>query len=149
MIIDKLNLIFTIISIVATIFSICYAKKSKQYKEEAKEVVSFFNLFKLYEDFKSKSSMFLNNTRSKNWYKGKDAQSIISPFRDSLLSFAELYPLMQKEDANNLKNKVNKLHKIVQKYEISKQKEKDEACELIFDINNIFYAEIDKIYKSL
>jgi hypothetical protein len=43
--------------------------------------------------------MFLNNTRSKNWYKGKDAQSIISPFRDSLLSFAELYPLMQKEDA--------------------------------------------------
>ncbi|MEE1112628.1 MAG: hypothetical protein UH077_05525 [Bacteroidales bacterium] len=93
--------------------------------------------------------MFLNNTRSKNWYKGKDAQSIISPFRDSLLSFAELYPLMQKEDANNLKNKVNKLHKIVQKYEISKQKEKDEACELIFDINNIFYAEIDKIYKSL
>lgn len=42
MIIDKLNLIFTIISIVATIFSICCAKKSKQYKEEAKKVVSFF-----------------------------------------------------------------------------------------------------------
>lgn len=138
-----------IVTICCAIWSFKSAKKSKQYKEEAKKVVSFFNLIKLYEEFKSKRNIFLDNTRSKDWYKGKDAQSIISPFSECLLSLAELYPHIQKEYADNLKNKVNRLHTIVQKYEISKQKEKDEARELIFDINNIFYAEIDKIYKSL
>ena len=96
--IDKLNMILTGISIIATGISIIYsckasksAKLARQYKEETLHLREVLDLENLSSKFLAESKYFLDKTRSKDWYRGIDVNYIISPFKEVLSSFGKLY----------------------------------------------------------
>ena len=145
--IDKLNLILTIISIIATIVSIVYsfkasvsAKLAKQYKEETLHLREVLDLESLLSRFLSESKYFLDKTRNKDWYRGIDINYIISPFKDVLSSFGKLYHLIEAKD--DLKNKVHTLNHLIQTYDRATTSQKTTVNSLILEIGEILQQEI-------
>ena len=140
--IDRLNLVFTIISIGVTLLSIVCsiwafvsAKKAKRYKSEGLRIVEAFGLEGLLSKFQIESRYFRDKTRNKDWYKGTDVNLIISPFQDVLSSFGKLYHLVK--DSENLKGKVHELNRIVHSYEKATAAQRKRANDLILEVMEV------------
>lgn len=145
--IDNLNIILTGISILVTLVSIGLsiwsfnsAKKAEQYKKETLQIRDTFDLEGLLSRFQTESKYFLNNTRRKDWYKGIDINSIISPFKEVLSVFGRLYHLVK--DANTLRDKVYTLNEIVEIYDKANSHQKRTANQLIFEVIEILQQEV-------
>ena len=145
--IDKLNMILTGISIIATGISIIYsckasksAKLARQYKEETLHLREVLDLENLLSKFLAESKYFLDKTRSKDWYRGIDVNYIISPFKEVLSSFGKLYHLVNAED--NLKYKVHTLDDMIQPYDRATASQKSTVNSLILEIGEILQQEI-------
>lgn len=157
--IDNLNIILTGISILVTLVSIGFsiwafnsAKKAEQYKEETLQLRDTFDLEGLLSRFQTESKYFFNNTRRKDWYKGIDINSIISPFKEVLSTFGRIYHLISEKDRETLKKKVHDLDQIVFDYDKAKYTDKKKVNVLIREITDILHNEIHsntvKVVKS-
>ena len=120
-IIDNINFWFTVVSIVVTVISIICsivsfksAKAAKKYKEDTLKFKETLDLRSLLNQFMLESQNYQNRTRDLNWYKGQDANLVISPYNKVLLSFGEYYHLM--ENVNEIKEKVHSLQNAIQTY---------------------------------
>ena len=145
--IDKLNMILTGISIIATGISIIYSckasksvKLARQYKEETLHLREVLDLENLSSKFLAESKYFLDKTRSKDWYRGIDVNYIISPFKEVLSSFGKLYHLVNVED--DLKYKVHTLNDMIQTYDRATASQKTTVNSLILEIGEILQQEI-------
>ena len=152
--IDKLNLVCTIISIVVTIVSMgfsiwaCYsAKKAKRYREETLLLKDVFDLEGLLGRFQIESNLFLEKTRHRDWYKGTDANYIISPFKVTLSMFGRLYHLIENQET--LKGKVHELNIIIQTYDKATKAQKGQVTDLILEILDILQSEAHKNTKKI
>ncbi len=112
---DHVNNILTALSIVASVVSIWNAKKAKQYKDATLLLCDVLKLEGVYTEFTIESKVFQDKTRGDQWNKGVEANSIISPYAETISKVGEIYHLM--EDAEELKRKVHSLNDIVQDFE--------------------------------
>lgn len=147
--IDFFNILLTIVSIIVTIVSIICsnsasssAKAAKQYKEETLQLKDTFDLERLLGRFQIGSKHFQNHTRKKDWYKGIDVNTVISPFTDILSDFGKVYHLM--EDHSLLKSKVHSLNEIVQMYSYATNAKKKETVNLIIEITDLLQQELHR-----
>ncbi len=147
--IDKLNMWLTIISIVVTaisvgctIWSFRSAKKANQYKKEILRLKETMDMEGLLGKFLIESKYFQDRTRSEEWYRGIDANSIISPFVEVLHYFGSIYHLTKEPEI--LRQKVHRLDVIVQDYTNAKYKLRKESRELIIDITDMLQSEMHR-----
>ena len=147
--IDNVNLILTIVSIVVTVISIfCSvlsfksAKKAKQYKTEACMLKDTIDLKSLTSNFIVESQHFLKLTRTSDWFRGIDVNTVTSPFISVLMSFASSYHLMSNSE-------VHKLTCQVQDYEKLDFKSKKKCQDLIFEIAETMQEEVQKSAKKI
>lgn len=152
---DTINLIFTIASLVFTLITAFQAKRAKQYKEEVLHLRDAFDLENLLGKFITESKYFQDNTRDKEWYKGQGTDkinSIISPFKETLLSFGSSYHLFSHENRGDVKYKVSQLNSIVNNYDRANDRDIQKTNKLILEITNILQDEVhsnkDKIVKN-
>lgn len=145
--IDKLNLVCTIISIGLSIWASYSAKKAKQYREEALSLKDAFDLEGLLCGFQIESNYSLEKTRNNDWYKGVDANHIISPFKGMLSTFGRLYHLIDNQEI--LKGKVHELNIIVQTYDKATKAQKGQVADLILEISDILHSEVHKNTKKI
>ena len=152
--INSINISLTIISIVATFISIVltgisiwqacradrYAKQAKKYKEEAFFLVDVLNLDDLCSRFQVESRIFQEKTRSKQWYKGIDINTIISPYTSTIIGFGKIYHLVN--NSNELKMKVNSLDSIIQRIGGGEFEQVSGVHTLILEITNILQQAI-------
>lgn len=154
---DTVNLVCTIISIMATCISIGYslraksdAKKAEQYKKDALLLRDTFDLVSLNSKFQTESESFLEKTRKPQWNRGVETSPIISPFKGVLSSFGRVYHLVN--DPKGLREKVHMLNEIVQTYHKANTEEKKQVNSLIMEITEILQREVihnrDKITGS-
>ena len=153
-IIDKVNLGLTVASIIVTIISIVcsvlswhFAKKAKQYKEETLTFKESIDLLSLLSKFRNESQKFQDNTREIDWYKGQNANLIISPFNQVLLSFGNYYHLMK--DAEEIKSKVHSLQKNIQAYSTFTSSTQKKINRLIIEITELLQKEIQNITHAM
>lgn len=146
---DDLNMRLTIVSIVVTVISIgCSfwsfhsAKKANQYKKDTLQLKETMDMEKLLGKFLIESKYFQDRTRTDEWFRGIDANSIITPFIEVLHSFGSIYHLTK--DPDSLKQKVHRLNVIVQDYTNAKAKLRKESNELILDISDMLQSEIHR-----
>lgn len=138
--IDKLNMILTGISIIATGISIIYSCKASKSAKLARQLREVLDLENLSSKFLAESKYFLDKTRSKDWYRGIDVNYIISPFKEVLSSFGKLYHLVNVED--DLKYKVHTLNDMIQTYDRATASQKTTVNSLILEIGEILQQEI-------
>lgn len=145
-IIDNINfwltvvsIVVTIISIICTIVSFRSAKKAKQYKKDTLKFKETLDLRSLLNLFMIESQNYQNRTRNLNWYKGQDANLIISPYNKVLLSFGEYYHLM--ENVKEIKEKVHSLQIFIQQYTRFTKDIQKEINNLITDITELLQEE--------
>ena len=148
-IIEYINIILTVVSIAATIVSIRYsilscksAKAAKRYKEETLKFKEALELRSLLNQFMLESQNYQNRTRDLNWYKGQDANLVISPYNKVLLSFGEYYHL--KENVNEIKEKVHSLQNAIQTYTRFTKDIQKEIYNLITGITELLQEETRK-----
>ena len=96
--------VFTVISIICSIISFRNAKKARQYKDEVVVFNDTIEIKGVLETFKEVRLKFIQETRTDDWYKGKDVNPVISPLEGVLAKIAVVYPIM--EDPSVLKEKV-------------------------------------------
>ena len=144
--IDRLNIFLTIASIVVTLISIGFsiwayrsAKKAEQYKSDVLKIKDSLTIEGLLSKFQTESKYFQNNTRDKNWYRGKDINSIISPFKDVLSAFGGSYHLISEPEI--LRTKVRQLDSIVNTYDKATSDQKSLVNTLIMEITEILQSE--------
>ena len=133
-----ISIIVTIISIITSIWSFVSAKKANLYKEDILQFRETLDLEELLSKFQTESKYFLNHTRNREWYKGIDVNTVISPFVDILSSLGNVYPMI--EDSHILKNKVHTLHEKINNYEFISDN-RSVISELILDITDILQKE--------
>ena len=138
--IDNVNLILTIVSIVVTVIS-------KQYKTEACMLKDTIDLKSLTSNFIVESQHFLKLTRTSDWFRGIDVNTVTSPFISVLMSFASSYHLMS--NSEDIKVKVHKLTCQVQDYEKLDFKSKKKCQDLIFEIAETMQEEVQKSAKKI
>lgn len=148
-IIDNINfwltvvsIVVTIISIICTIVSIRSAKKAKQYKKDTLKFKETLDLRSLLNLFMIESQNYQNRTRNLNWYKGQDANLVISPYNKVLLSFGEYYHLM--ENVKEIKEKVHSLQNVIQQYTRFTKDIQKEINNLITVITELLQEETRK-----
>ena len=151
---DNVNFWFTVVSIIVTIISIVcsflswfFAKEAKQYKEETLTFKESLDLLSLLSKFRNESQKFQDNTREIDWYKGQNANLIISPFNQILLSFGNYYHLMK--DAEEIKSKVHSLQKYIQAYSTFTSSTQKKINRLIIDITELLQKEIQNITHAM
>lgn len=144
-----ISICVTIISIGFSIWSFCSAKKAKQYKEETLQFKENIDLKGFLSRFQMESRYFLEKTRNRDWYKGIDVNTVISPFKDVLLNFGQWYHLVKESDV--LKKKVYELNDIIQTYDKATSSNKKRVNILIMEITDILqqgiHSNIDKYIK--
>lgn len=152
--IDNVNLILTIVSIVVTFISIVCsissflsAKKARQYKKETSMLKDTMDLKSLNSYFIIESQHFLKQTRSSDWFRGIDVNTVTSPFASVLMSFSASYHLMNNGEA--MKAKVHKLINQVQFYETLDFKAKKQSLNLILEITDMLQDEVQKCTKKI
>jgi hypothetical protein len=136
---DIVNVSVTIISIITTLCSFKFAKKAKQYKEEALRLIDTLELEHLIVQFQNKSDLFLEKTRGAQWDRGVDTNLIISPFKAVLASFGCVYHLIKNKEV--LRNKVHTLNEIVQTYPTANSTKRKQVNKLILEITEILNEE--------
>lgn len=141
------SIIVTIISIVCSVLSWSFAKKAKQYKEETLTFKESLDLLSLLSKFRNESQKFQDNTREIDWYKGQNANLIISPFNQVLLSFGNYYHLMK--DAEEIKSKVHSLQKNIQAYSTFTSSTQKKINGLVIDITELLQKEIQNITHAM
>lgn len=141
------SIICTIVSIVFSIISICNAKRARNYKEQAKQVLSLMDLKEILVEFERVSKDFINKTRDKDWYKGQDPNNIIQPLSDILIKFNSLYPSIVYPAI--LKEKVRLLSEKILNYEKTTQKMKKETNNIIYDIMELLNNSINGVLKDI
>lgn len=141
------SIVVTVISIVMTVVSIwqaCrayrYAKQAKKYKDEAFFLVDVLKLDDLCSRFRVESRMFQEKTRLKQWYKGVDINTIISPYASVISDLGEIYHLINKD--LHFEEKVNSLNHTIQRIGVGRFEEVSGAHTLILEITNILQQEI-------
>lgn len=137
-----ISIIVTTISVICTIVSSRSAKKAKQYKEETLKFKDTLDLRSLLNQFMIESQNYQNRTRDLNWYKGQDANLVISPYNKVLLSFGEYYHLM--ENVNEIKEKVHSLQNAIQTYTRFTKDIQKEINNLITGITELLQEETRK-----
>lgn len=137
---DYINYFLTFLSIVASVVSIRHAKQAKQYRDAALLLCDVLNLEGLYTRFTIESKIFQDKTRGDQWYKGVEANLIISPYTEVIYKFGEIYHLIK--DPEELKSKVCSLNDIVQDFEKVEYQQKKCTRTLIFEITNILQQAI-------
>lgn len=140
------SIVVTTISIICTILSFKFAKKAKQYKEETLTFKESLDLLSLLSKFRNESQKFQDSTREVDWYKGQNANLIISPFNEVLLSFGNYYHLMK--DMEGIKDKVHSLQSAIQGYSSFTNSTQKKINKLIIDITESLQNEIQKITVS-
>lgn len=141
------SIICTIVSIVFSIISICNAKRARNYKEQAKQVLSLMDLKEILVEFERVSKDFINKTRDKDWYKGQDPNNIIQPLSDILIKFNSLYPSIVNHAT--LKEKVRLLSEKILNYEKTTPKMKKETNNIIYDIMELLNNSINGVLKDI
>ena len=141
------SIICTIVSIVCSIISICNAKKARNYKEQAKRVLSLTNIKEVLVEFEHVSRDFINKTRDKDWYKGQDPNNIIQPLSDILIKFNSLYPSIVNHTI--LKENVRLLSEKILNYEKTAQKMKKETNNIIFEIIELLNNSMNDVLNDI
>ena len=152
--IDNVNLMFTLVSIVVSIISTVSsvlsfknAKKARQYKEGVSMLKDTMDLKNLTSNFMMESQHFLKQTRSCDWFKGIDVNTVISPFTSVLMSFGASYHLMRKSE--DIKYKVHKISSQVQNYETLDFKSKRRCQDLILEVIELLQEEVQNSTKKI
>lgn len=127
--------ILTAISIIFSIISIIQAKKAKQYKDEVINLKYAIEVKGITDKFTDAHLKFLQETRSENWNKGKNINSVIAPMESALTAVAKVYPLM--DDARELKRKVHKISVLIRRFDECNKIEKKDTFEELGEIDNI------------
>ena len=131
---NAVNLVVTIVSIVCTIVSIIYsirairsAQEAEDIKKKLKLTLNTITLKEFVDSYNNAKQIFLKETRSDDWYKGKDANLIITPFDETLAK----YTLLDSSVCNSmLKGKIRDLKNAIQVYDKVASKRKKEIIKL-------------------
>lgn len=131
---NVVNLIVTIVSIVCTIVSIIYSIKAARSAREAEDTkkklrltLNTITLKEFVDSYNNAKQIFLKETRSDDWYKGKDANIIITPFDETLAK----YTLLDSSVCSVvLKGKIRDLKNAIQEYDKVSLKRKKEIINL-------------------
>lgn len=105
------------------------------------------DLKSLTSNYIAESQHFLKLTRSSDWFRGIDVNTVTSPFISVLMSFASSYHLMS--NSEDIKVKVHKLTCQVQDYEKLDFKSKKKCQDLIFEIAKTMQEEVQKSAKKI
>jgi len=119
--------------------SIRSAKKAKKYKEETLKFKDTIDLRTLLNRFITESQCYQNQTRKLDWFRGIDANLVITPFNKVLVSFGELYDLM--ENSKEIKEKVHHLQEAIQQYQKSTRTLQKEVNNYIIEIIELLQLE--------
>lgn len=127
---EVVNLIVTIVSIICTAVSIIYsikatraAKDAKNIKNQVRTTLYTISLKEFVDSYNYAKQIFLRETRSDEWFKGKDPNTVITPFDDVLSKYTSLDTTVCSED---IKAKIRELKKSIQDYyKISKKRKKE------------------------
>ena len=148
-IINNVNFWLTIVSIVVTIISIFFSclsyrhsQNAKRYKEETLKFKEVLDLRSLLEELKLEGQNYQNKTRKLDWYRGQDANSIITAFNKVLLSFGNYYHLLENE--TDIKDKVHRLQVSIQNYSRFTRDVQRSINDLIIDITELLQGEIQR-----
>ena len=105
------------------------------------------DLKSLNSNFMIESQHFLKQTRSSDWFRGIDVNTVTSPFTSVLMSFGASYHLMN--NGESMKAKVHKLINQVQFYETLDFKAKKQCLNLILEITDMLQDEVQKCTKKI
>lgn len=151
---EYINIILTVVSIITTIVSIRfsnlsfkYSKDAKKYKEDTLKFKETLDLRSLLDKFMSESRNYQDRTRCVSWYKGQDANLVIYPYNNVLLSFGDYYHLM--ENVEEIKVKVHSLQKNIQQYTRFTKAVQQETNDLIIEIIELLQEETRKRTSEL
>ena len=152
--IDNIDMWLTIVSIICTLVSIGFsiisihnANKAKDYKEKAQKVLLLIDIQSVIVEFENESKNFINNTREKQWYKGKDPNMVIKPLDDILMKFGSLYSHI--DNNVELKNKVHLLSGNISNFEKADQKKKQDTKMIIYDISELLHNSMYIVKKEI
>lgn len=144
---DKLSLIFIIISIVVTLVSIgcsiwayLSAERAKKYKYETQKLRDAFDLEGLFGRFIVESNIFIDNTRSGDWYRGMDVNVVLLPFREVFDSFDSMSHLIGHKEI--VLSKIHNIRKIINHYDMATFAERKLVNDLISDVIRFLQREI-------
>ena len=129
----------TIISIICSIISIINAKKAKEYKEQVVNMKNAIKINEILEKYKQTRLQFFKETRSSDWYRGKDINLIISPMENILAETNSVLPMMKKTE--DLKGKIILVTSEIRQFDKCVRKKKKEICDTLIEIEQILQSE--------
>ncbi len=141
-ILTLISVIVTVISIASSIWSFRSAKSARAINNEVIHAQNTLELKSFVDKFEHEISLFQDQTRKRQWDKGREINTIISPFSDVLKDMGKYYLLF--EDVHTLEMKVNKLYAYVQQFDRISRKEKNESYYLVLEISNILHARVQE-----
>ena len=97
----NINTLVTVISIICAIYSFRQAKSAKEYKEETRNLMCMFDLFKYSERFHSELNNFITISRKDNWYKGRDMSNLFGKLSALVQDLNQILPMIDDNDIVN------------------------------------------------
>lgn len=145
---EIVNLIVTVISIICTVVSIfCSvkanraAKDAEHIKHQVRSTLYTISLKEFADSYNYSKQIFLKDTRSDEWFKGKDPNVVITPFDDVLSKYTSLDISVCNE---NLKEKIRALKKAIQDcYKVGPKRKKE-----IIDLAEIIAEELGAVVNE-
>lgn len=134
---------FTLVSIICTIISIVNANNAKRYKEDVVNLTKAIEIKGLTTKYKEARLAFLRETRSDNWYKGKNVNAIITPMESILSDIAPVYPLM--DDSESLQSLVKTVSARIRKFDECNKDDRKDTFAYLGEIENRLH---DTLYKQ-
>ena len=132
---NTVNLIVTIVSILCTIVSIIYSTKATRSAREAEDIkkklrltLNTITLKEFVDSYNNAKQLFLKETRNENWYKGKEANIIITPFDETL---AKVTLVDSSVCVPEVKERIRELKYAIQEYDKITPKRKKEIIQLM------------------
>lgn len=100
----NINTIVTVISIICAIYSFRQAKSAKKYKEETRNLMHMFDLFKYSERFHSELKNFITISRGVNWNKGRNMAELFGKLSALIQDMNQILPMIEDNDIVNVIN---------------------------------------------
>lgn len=97
----NINTIVTVISIICAIYSFRQAKSAKKYKEETRNLMHMFDLFKYSERFHSELKNFITISRGVNWNKGRNMAELFGKLSALIQDMNQILPMINNSDTVN------------------------------------------------
>lgn len=94
----NINTIVTVISIICAIYSFRQAKSAKKYKEETRNLMHMFDLFKYSERFHSELKNFITISRGVNWNKGRNMAELFGKLSALIQDMNQVLPMINNSD---------------------------------------------------